>query len=162
MDPRRGVIECAGLRLPCALGRSGRQVRKREGDGATPVGRFRLVHGYARRDKVGGVRSALSIVAIRPGDGWCDAAADRNYNRAVRLPYPASAEAMWRGDGLYDIVVVISHNRRPRVRGHGSAIFMHVARQGYQPTEGCIALSLAHIKLILERTGADSQLIVPA
>ncbi len=82
-------------------------------------------------------------------DGWCDAAADRNYNRAVRMPYAASAEAMWRADGIYDVVVVLSHNERPRKRGCGSAIFMHVARPGYLPTDGCIALSARDLRLVL-------------
>jgi len=88
---------------------------------------------------------------IAPDDGWCDAPGDRNYNRPVRHPYPASAERLWREDGLYDIVVVLSHNVRPRVRGAGSAVFMHLARPGYRPTEGCIALKREHLLRLLER-----------
>ncbi len=83
-------------------------------------------------------------------DGWCDDPRDRNYNRYVRHPYPASAERMWREDNLYDVVVVLSHNDRPRVRGRGSAVFMHVARTGMTPTEGCVALRLPHLLRLLE------------
>ena len=93
----------------------------------------------------GGRARRLPARAIRPDDGWCDASADRNYNRPVRHPYSASAERLWRSDGLYDLVVVLAYNERPRVRGRGSAIFMHVARPGYAPTEGCIALARAHL-----------------
>jgi L,D-peptidoglycan transpeptidase YkuD (ErfK/YbiS/YcfS/YnhG family) len=91
----------------------------------------------------------LPVRAIGRSDGWCDAPGDRNYNRPVRQPYPASAEPLWRGDELYDLVVVLDYNLRPRVRGRGSAIFMHVARPGYRPTEGCIALRRDHLQLLL-------------
>jgi L,D-peptidoglycan transpeptidase YkuD (ErfK/YbiS/YcfS/YnhG family) len=90
---------------------------------------------------------------MRSDDGWCDAAGDRNYNRHVRHPYPSSAERLWREDELYDLVVVLDHNRRPRVQGRGSAIFMHVARGGYAPTQGCIALSATHLRRLIALAG---------
>ncbi|MEZ5852679.1 MAG: L,D-transpeptidase family protein [Hyphomicrobiaceae bacterium] len=133
----------------CALGRTGRHGRKREGDGATPVGRWRLLDVLYRADRVSRPRTALPVRAIRAEDGWCDAAGDRNYNRPVTHPYPASAERLWRPDALYDLVVVLDYNVRRRVRGRGSAIFMHVARPGYAPTEGCIALSERDMRNIL-------------
>jgi L,D-peptidoglycan transpeptidase YkuD (ErfK/YbiS/YcfS/YnhG family) len=78
----------------------------------------------------------------------------------VRHPYPASAERLWREDGLYDVVVVLSHNARPRVRGCGSAVFMHVARPGYAPTEGCIALRREHLLRLLQRLGRGAKVWV--
>ena len=96
-------------------------------------------------------RTGLPVRPIRPDDGWCDAPADRNYNRAVRHPYPASAERLWRMDHLYDVVVVLRHNWRPRVRAGGSAIFVHLARSGYAPTEGCIALKPGHLLRLVQR-----------
>ena len=147
----RGVVRLGGLAFPCALGRSGRSVRKREGDGATPVGRWRLLRVLYRSDRGRRPSTRLPVRPIAPDDGWCDAPGDRNYNRPVRHPYPASAERLWREDGLYDIVVVLSHNVRPRVRGAGSAVFMHLARPGYRPTEGCIALTREHLLRLLER-----------
>lgn len=90
---------------------------------------------------------------MAPSAGWCDAPSDRNYNRGVRLPYPASAEEMWRKDGLYDIVVELGYNDRPRARGRGSAIFMHVARTGLLPTAGCVALRRKHLLMVLARLG---------
>jgi L,D-peptidoglycan transpeptidase YkuD (ErfK/YbiS/YcfS/YnhG family) len=73
--------------------------------------------------------------------GWCDAPHDKNYNRAVRRPYPVSHETLTRDDGLYDCVIVLNWNMVPRANNRGSAIFMHIAREGYKPTEGCIAVS---------------------
>jgi L,D-peptidoglycan transpeptidase YkuD (ErfK/YbiS/YcfS/YnhG family) len=94
--------------------------------------------------------------ALRPRDGWCDAPQDPNYNRPVQHPYPASAEAMWRDDHLYDLVLVLSHNERPRLRGGGSAIFVHVARSGYEPTAGCIALAPRDLRLLLARINGST------
>ncbi len=157
----RGWLEMGWLRLPCALGRSGRSARKREGDGATPIGRFRLVAVLYRSDRRRRPATGLPVRAIGPEQGWCDASTDRNYNRAVRLPYSASAERMWRDDRLYDILVVLDQNTRPRKRFGGSAIFIHVARPGYTPTEGCIALGEKHLALVLARLGAGAAIVVP-
>jgi L,D-peptidoglycan transpeptidase YkuD (ErfK/YbiS/YcfS/YnhG family) len=149
----RGMVRLGALTLPCALGRSGRRAIKREGDGATPVGRHPAHEVLYRADRLRRPRTALPVRPLERADGWCDAAADRNYNRLVRHPYPASAEAMWRDDELYDVVVVLGYNMRPRVRGRGSAIFMHLARPGYAPTAGCIALSARNMRIVLERLG---------
>jgi L,D-peptidoglycan transpeptidase YkuD (ErfK/YbiS/YcfS/YnhG family) len=145
------TLSAGPLRLACAIGRSGCRVLKREGDGATPLGCFQLSCVLYRPDRRPRPVTGLPVRAIRPGDGWCDAPADRNYNRPVRLPYPASTERMWRDDPLYDLVVVLDHNARPRMRGAGSAIFMHVARPGLLSTEGCVALPAAHLARILAR-----------
>jgi L,D-peptidoglycan transpeptidase YkuD (ErfK/YbiS/YcfS/YnhG family) len=155
-------VSLGGLTFACALGRGGRSARKREGDGATPIGRWRLLCVLYRPDRVRRPVTALPVRRLSPADGWCDAPADRNYNRPVRHPYPASAERLWREDGLYDLIVVLSHNTRPRVRGAGSAVFMHVARPGYPPTEGCIALRRDHLQRLLRRLRPGSRICVAA
>ena len=96
-------------------------------------------------------RTGLRLRPLQPDDGWCDAPGDRNYNRPVRHPYPASAEKMWRTDDLYDVVVVLDHNQRPRVQGRGSAVFLHMARDGYEPTAGCVALGRTDLLKLLPR-----------
>jgi L,D-peptidoglycan transpeptidase YkuD (ErfK/YbiS/YcfS/YnhG family) len=152
---RQGVIRLGGLTFACALGRSGRKAHKREGDGATPIGRWRLMRVLYRPDRMRRPVTPLPVRRLSPADGWCDAPADRNYNRPVRHPYPASAERLWREDGLYD-------NTRPRVRGGGSAVFMHVARPGYAPTDGCIALRCDHLLRLLRRLRPGSRIRVSA
>ncbi len=124
--------------MRAALGRSGIRSLKREGDGATPRGRIVPLAALTRR----AVPLSLPSRPVRSGDGWCDSAASEAYNRAVRLPFAPSHETLMRGDALYDVVVVTDHNQRPRVRGAGSAIFLHVARDGLAPTAGCIAFPL--------------------
>ena len=156
----RGVVRLGVLNLPCALGKRGRRTRKLEGDGATPIGCWKLVRVLYRADRIMRPATRLPVKSIGRNDGWCDDPTDRNYNRFVRLPYGASAESLWRTDHLYDVVVVLSHNTTPRVRGNGSAIFMHVARAGYAPTEGCIALRREHLLMLLRRLGAHAALRV--
>jgi L,D-peptidoglycan transpeptidase YkuD (ErfK/YbiS/YcfS/YnhG family) len=99
---------------------------------------------------------------LRPTDGWCDAVGDRNYNRWVKHPYPASAERLWREDGLYDVVIVLSFNVVPRIQGRGSAIFIHCARPGYPPTAGCIALACAQLLRLVERLPPRARICVRA
>jgi L,D-peptidoglycan transpeptidase YkuD (ErfK/YbiS/YcfS/YnhG family) len=102
-----------------------------------------------RPDRVVRPWTRLPLRPIRPGDSWCDDPAERNYNRLVRLPSRRSAEGLVRADHLYDLVLVLGYNDRPRVRGKGSAIFVHLARPGYTPTDGCIALSRRDMLMLL-------------
>lgn len=153
-----GLLRFGGLLFHCAAGRSGRRVSKREGDGATPVGTWHLRWVYYRPDRVARPRTGLPVKPIRRTDGWCDAPADPNYNRPVRYPYPVSAERLWRDDGLYDIVVVLGYNDRPRMRNRGSAIFMHVASSRFDATAGCIALPRTQLMALLERLGPRARM----
>jgi L,D-peptidoglycan transpeptidase YkuD (ErfK/YbiS/YcfS/YnhG family) len=134
---------------------------KREGDGATPMGLFTLCQVLYRPDRLRKLRAGLPVQAVRRSDGWCDDVRDGNYNRKVRLPFVASAETLWREDHIYDVIVVLDHNRRPRAKGRGSAIFMHVARAGYEPTAGCIALSLGDLTRLLALLGPATAVYVP-
>lgn len=149
--PTKGILRLGNLRVPCALGRSGITHNKREGDGGTPVGRFELIEIRYRADRIHRPRTTLPLRASQPLDGWCDAVGDRNYNRPVRMPYPKSAETMWRADNLYDVVVILDWNVSRRSQGRGSAIFFHLARPGFTPTEGCVAVRLPDMRRILQR-----------
>jgi L,D-peptidoglycan transpeptidase YkuD (ErfK/YbiS/YcfS/YnhG family) len=161
----RGTVIAGALRLPCALGRTGRRAIKWEGDGASPCGQWPIRRVVFRRDRWRRPRAGLPIAAIRPTDGWCDAPSDPNYNRPVKhpageRPYSASAERLWRDDHVYDVIVIIGYNDRKRRRGAGSAIFMHISRPGYAPTEGCIALSHRDILRVLPMIGRNTRLVI--
>ena len=155
-DRRKGHLLVGTSVIPCALGACGIVMAKREGDGGSPRGRFRLRGGFYRPDHwTARPRTALPLRPLRRDDGWCDDRRDRHYNRPIRLPAPGiSAERMWRDDGLYDLVLDIDYNRAPIRRGRGSAIFMHIAREGYRPTEGCVALTRADLLRLLRRIGS--------
>ena len=158
IDHRRGRIVAGSVTIPCALGRGGATRFKREGDGATPVGRFRLLGCFYRSDRGRRPPTRLTVAAIGPADGWCDDPDDRRYNRPVPLPYPASHERMWRDDHVYDVVLDIAWNRGPVVRGRGSAIFLHLARPGLAPTEGCVAIEPRMAARLLSRIGRDTRI----
>ena len=157
-DPRRGRLHAGNLVLPCALGRSGTSRAKREGDGASPVGRFRILQAFYRADRGQRPRTGLRLRPIRPGDGWSDDVRDRRYNHLVPLPCPTSHERMWRDDHLYDVVLDIAWNRGPIVKGRGSAIFLHLARPGFLPTEGCVAVDKRMIRRLMERIGPQTRI----
>lgn len=159
---RVGRLVAGPLRLRCAIGRGGIRTDKREGDGATPAGIWRLCTLHYRPDRLLRPRTGLPVRPLTRHAGWCDAVGDRNYNRAVTHPYPASAERMWRDDPLYDLVIVLSHNRRPRVQGRGSAVFMHLARAGFEPTAGCIALERDAMRRLLTRLTSRTRLVIAA
>ncbi len=144
-----GMLRWGDASYRCALGRGGLTRDKREGDGATPMGRFALRRLMYRPDRMAPPETRLPLAALAPTDGWCDDPGDPEYNRQVRLPYPARCEDLWREDGIYDLIVVMGHNDDPPVPGAGSAIFTHIARPGYGPTEGCVALARADLLALL-------------
>ncbi len=137
----QGKLHLGGRYFLCALGRGGRRPKKQEGDGVTPKGRWSIRQVFYRPDRIIRPSTALPVTPLTPSMGWCDAPSDANYNRLVSLPFSDSHEKLWRQDNLYDLVAVLGYNDRPRARGRGSAIFLHLARKGYTPTEGCIAVS---------------------
>lgn len=142
------------------LGRGGVRVDKREGDGATPVGRFPLRRVYWRADRVVEPMTALPKQPISPQDGWCDDPADAAYNRPVVLPHPARHEKLWREDGVYDLVLVIGHNDDPVVPGAGSAVFVHLTRPERAPTDGCVAFDEADLRRLLAGAAPGDFLVV--
>ncbi len=148
----------------CALGAGGLrpEAEKREGDGATPIGCHALRRLVYRADRIAKPETRLPVATLSPEDGWCDAPGDPAYNRPVRLPCAAGHERLWRDDGIYDVIVMLGHNDDPPVAGLGSAIFLHVARAGYDPTQGCVALALPDLLDFLKDADTRSRVCVEA
>ena len=158
--PHRGIALFGGTRFRCALGRRGVRADKREGDGATPAGRWLIQRVLYRADRLSAPRTRLPLAMIARDDGWCDDSGDPRYNRPVRLPHVGGAERLWRDDGVYDIVAVLAFNLNPVVPDAGSAIFLHLARPDYGPTEGCVALAMPDLLSVLEAADATSRACV--
>lgn len=144
-------LSIGGNSFPCAIGVNGftPEPDGREGDGKTPLGSYPLRYGLYRADRIDVPDTNLEMHETREDDGWCDASDDPAYNRPVRLPYPASAEKLYRESHVYDVVLVLGHNDNPPVPDMGSAIFIHIARDGYKPTRGCVAIARGHMLDIL-------------
>lgn len=153
-----GWFSWNGERHRCALGRAGILRDKHEGDGGTPVGRYRFRRILYRSDRLAEPDCSLPVAAIAPTDGWCDDPGSADYNCHIQLPSDASAEELWRQDGLYDLVVIISHNDDPPVAGRGSAIFLHVAPPDDGTTQGCVALPLPILQRVVASLDADSRI----
>ena len=152
-----GRLVFGELKVPCALGKSGVSSHKREGDNATPLGTFPLRRVFYRADRTPAPKTILPLRALTPSDGWCDDPKDTSYNRFVTLPHEGRCENLWREDHVYDIILVMGVNDDPVKPGKGSALFIHLARKNYAPTQGCIALSgkdmLRLLKAITPATG---------
>jgi L,D-peptidoglycan transpeptidase YkuD (ErfK/YbiS/YcfS/YnhG family) len=144
----------------CAVGRGGIGEKLREGDGITPIGRWPLRRVLYRADRMPAPGTNLPLSAIAPDDAWCDVPGDPNYNRPVRLPYPSLDERLWRQDSLYDLIMIVGFNDDPVLAGKGSAIFVHVARPDYAPTEGCVALARDDLLEALAQLGPADELVV--
>jgi L,D-peptidoglycan transpeptidase YkuD (ErfK/YbiS/YcfS/YnhG family) len=145
----RALVTFAGRTEEAAIGRSGTTSRKREGDGATPITSMRLIGGYVRHDRITTPPTALPLRFTPNNLLWCDEPRHALYNRPVSAPFRPSHEKMRRDDGLYDVCLVMDWNLRVRKRYGGSAIFFHLAKPGYKPTEGCVAVSLPAMKRLM-------------
>jgi L,D-peptidoglycan transpeptidase YkuD (ErfK/YbiS/YcfS/YnhG family) len=159
-DPRRGWLIAGALALPVALGRGGIKANKREGDGSTPRGAFRLKRLWWRADRHPRPDTVLPARRIGLIDAWCEDPADRRYNQPIKMPMQAKGDRLARKDNLYDFIIEIDHNTRPRVSRRGSAVFIHAARERFAPTAGCVALELNALRRLLPRLGPRTKIVV--
>jgi L,D-peptidoglycan transpeptidase YkuD (ErfK/YbiS/YcfS/YnhG family) len=157
-QPTRGILLAGALAIPVVLGRGSIRANKFEGDGATPRGRFRLVRLWWRADRHPRPPTLLPTQRISPDLAWCEDTADRRYNRPFRRNAADGGDRLWREDHLYDFVIEIDHNTRPRIAGRGSAVFLHLARPTRSPTAGCVAFSEADLLRLLTRLGRGSRI----
>ena len=149
----KGLLTAGPLTIPVSLGRGGIRADKREGDGGTPRGLFRLRQLWWRADRAPRPRTLLPVRPIRQDDAWSEDPVDRRYNQPFRRAPEQAGDRLWRDDHLYDFIIEIDHNTRPRVAGRGSAVFIHLAREGFSPTAGCVGLKRNALTRLLERVG---------
>jgi L,D-peptidoglycan transpeptidase YkuD (ErfK/YbiS/YcfS/YnhG family) len=143
-----------------AIGRGGIKADKREGDGATPAGRYRLVRLWWRADRMPRPRTLLPVRPITAADGWCEDPSHRRYNRPIRMSAGQPGDRLKRTDALYDLIIEIDHNQRPRIAGRGSAVFIHVARADMTPTAGCVSMPVNTLRGLLARLGANTTITI--
>jgi L,D-peptidoglycan transpeptidase YkuD (ErfK/YbiS/YcfS/YnhG family) len=156
---QRGWLILGHLSLPVTLGRSGIRTDKREGDGATPRGVFHPVRIWWRPDRGPRPRALLPLRRITPLDAWCEDPGDRrHYNRPVRVAPGRPGDRLWRDDHLYDLIIEIDHNTRPRLPGRGSAVFIHLARPDFGPTAGCVGLKPTALRRVIAKLGPRTKI----
>ena len=156
----KGWLIAGPMRIPCALGPAGVVRRKREGDGGTPAGAYKLLLAYYRPDRPRPQAGGVPLRAMRRDSGWCEAPESPRYNRPVKLPAKDCTDRMWRDDRLYDLCYVLDQNFTRRTKGAGSAIFFHIARPGLTPTAGCVAIPLADMRKLAPRISGRARMVV--
>jgi L,D-peptidoglycan transpeptidase YkuD (ErfK/YbiS/YcfS/YnhG family) len=151
-NSRQGWLTAPGLTIPVALGRGGILANKREGDGGTPRGMFHPRELWWRADRFPRPRTFLATRAITANDAWCEDPNDRHYNRPVRVAPNHGGDRLKRDDHLYDF--------RPRVAGRGSAVFLHLARDNFGPTAGCVSMTRSAMLHLLRRLGPRTRIVI--
>jgi L,D-peptidoglycan transpeptidase YkuD (ErfK/YbiS/YcfS/YnhG family) len=159
-NPCRGWLTAGGQTVPVALGRGGIRANKREGDGGTPKGTFRPRQLWWRADRHPRPQTFLAIRPIGPEDAWCENPSSRHYNQPIRLDRARSGDRLRRDDHLYDFIVEIDHNSAPRVAGRGSAVFLHLARDNFGPTAGCVSMTKSAMLRLLARLGPKTKIVI--
>ena len=148
---KSGYLKYKKLKFKCALGKAGIGKKKREGDNVTPTGTFKIVKIYYRSDRVKKISSKLRLIEITKNMGWCDDPNSKNYNQLINLPSKYNHEKLFKKNNIYDLIIVLNYNMKPVIKNKGSAIFIHVAKKKYQPTQGCIALKKNNLLKLLSK-----------
>jgi L,D-peptidoglycan transpeptidase YkuD (ErfK/YbiS/YcfS/YnhG family) len=154
----RGWLTAGGQTIPVALGRGGIRANKREGDGGTPKGTFRLLRLWWRADRHPRPQTFLPVRAIGPEDAWSEDPSDRHYNRPAHSTQ--GGDRLRRDDHLYDFIIEIDHNTKPRIAGRGSAVFLHLARKDFSPTAGCVSMTKGAMLRLLARLGPETRIVI--
>lgn len=125
---------------------------KREGDGCSPAGVFRLPFAFG--EEMHGEFLRLPYVSLTSSHFGVDDEKSGYYNQVVDASSVTvtrdwdSAETMLRPDGLYRLGAMVAHN--PVNLPHaGSCIFLHLWRGPGQPTAGCTAMAEDDLKRVL-------------
>jgi L,D-peptidoglycan transpeptidase YkuD (ErfK/YbiS/YcfS/YnhG family) len=147
-------------KLKCTVGKNGISYKKKEGDNKTPRGKFKIEYILYRKDRIINLRTRLKILEIKKDMGWCDDSNSKNYNQLIKIPFKYSYEKLWLKENIYDIILVLNYNIKPVIKNKGSAIFLHIAKNKYQSTKGCIAISKSNIKLLVSKLNLKTKLII--
>jgi len=148
---KSGYLKYKNFEFQCALGESGIKEKIKEGDNVTPKGIFKITRIYYRPDRIKKIISPINIIKIKKNMGWCDDPTSNSYNKEIKLPTKFGYEKLYRKDHIYDLIAVISYNVNPVIKGKGSAIFLHIAKKKFSPTQGCIALKKKDLLFLLSK-----------
>jgi L,D-peptidoglycan transpeptidase YkuD (ErfK/YbiS/YcfS/YnhG family) len=155
---KSGYLRFKNLKFRCALGKAGIKKKTIEGDNITPKGIFKITKIYYRPDKIKKIKTSIKKVKIRKNMGWCDDPNSRFYNKQIKLPTKFSHEKLYRNDNLYDLILVLNYNTNPIIKNKGSAIFLHIAKNSYKKTKGCIALKKKHLIKIISKIKKNTKI----
>jgi L,D-peptidoglycan transpeptidase YkuD (ErfK/YbiS/YcfS/YnhG family) len=159
---KSGYLKYKNLEFRCALGKDGIRKKTKEGDNITPVGIFKITTIYYRHDKIKKIKTSIKKIKIKKNMGWCDDPGSNFYNQQIKLPSEFSYEKLYRNDSVYDILAVLNYNVNPVRKNKGSAIFIHVAKNNYEPTAGCVAVKKADLIKLLQKVKKNTKIKISA
>ena len=157
---KSGYLKYKDLKFKCALGKSGIGNKKIEGDNITPKGNFKIIKIYYRKDRLKKLSSKFTLTQITKNMGWCDDPKSKKYNQPIKLPTKYSHEILYRRDNIYDLILVLNYNMKPKIKNKGSAIFIHVAKKNYKKTAGCIALRKFDLTCLVKKMKRNTRVII--
>ncbi len=157
---KSGYLKYKDIKFKCALGKSGIRKKKIEGDNITPKGTFKIIKIYYRKDRITKINSAFKLIEIKQTMGWCDDPKSKKYNQLIKLPSKYGYEKLFRDDRIYDLILVLDYNMYPVIKNKGSAIFIHIAKNNYCKTKGCIALKREDLIEIISKIKKDTKVII--
>jgi L,D-peptidoglycan transpeptidase YkuD (ErfK/YbiS/YcfS/YnhG family) len=157
---KSGYLKYKNLKFRCALGKAGIGKKKIEGDSITPRGKFNIVKIYYRSDRVKKISSKYRLIKISKNMGWCDDPNSKKYNQLINLPTKYTHEKLYRKDNVYDLLVVLNYNMKPIIKNKGSAIFIHISRQNYKKTSGCVAIKKAHLMKLIKTIKKNTKVVI--
>ena len=155
---KSGYLKYKNFKFRCSLGKAGIKKKTKEGDQVTPKGIFKVIKIYYRKDKIKKIINPIKKIQIKKNMGWCDDPKSDLYNQQIKLPNKFSYEKLYRKDGLYDIILVLNYNKSPIVKKKGSAIFIHIAKKKFKPTEGCIGLKKNDLIKLLKKIKKNTKI----
>ena len=142
--------------MKCAIGKKGISYKKKEGDLITPRGQFNIKYILYRRDRVK-ISTKLRKKVIKKNMGWCDDPRSNYYNRLVKLPFDYNHEKLYKNENIYDIILVLNYNMNPVKKNKGSAIFIHVAKNNFKKTKGCIAIRKISLIELIKKINSNTK-----
>ena len=157
---KSGYLKYKDIKFKCALGKSGIRKKRTEGDNITPKGTFKIIKIYYRKDRIKKINSVFKIIEIKKDMGWCDDPESKKYNQLIKLPSKYRHEKLFRNDRIYDLIIVLNYNMSPVIKNKGSAIFIHIAKNNYNKTKGCIALKKKDLIEIVSKIKRNTKVII--
>ena len=131
--------------------------KKKEGDLITPIGSFKIRFLLYRKDRNKKLTTNLKKIVIKKNMGWCDDPKTKKYNKLITTPFKYSYEKLYKKENIYDLILVLNYNMKPIKRNRGSAIFIHIAKNNYSDTAGCIAIKKNQLLKILKDIKLDTK-----
>lgn len=122
---------------------------KREGDGKSPAGIFRLTSLFS----YGELESSMPHTKVDSTWYCVDDANSEYYNKIVSTSTVSkdwnSAEDMKRKDHQYKFGVVVAYNTEPVRKSAGSCIFIHIWKSPGETTSGCTSMTEANLLMLI-------------